>query len=334
MSSSLCVRSCSSLWIGLALLASCGAPPGMPDASPSRIPISPAGMFAIISRLDVRVPAAAAPILATLTAATDGPDDPARYLIDRMIATLPDGSVKAIAIRAAPYVAAYLNDRIVAIAPRFVAGVDAIATGLSRIATRLDLVETLRIDGSGRAVRMIMGARFDVGAALTTVEFAEDGVANIAVDVRVTLDGAGHVAIADHAHRLPYGALLRLGLDRAVVPGVEPAARDLAGALAALVDCDRLGAVVADRVGLGSATLYAAACRTGMTAIASEIEAQLTAIDDSALGLALAGAAEGIDLDGDGTMDQLRAGSWTGSLTSASSRDPIAAGSFAGSKAP
>jgi len=76
----------------VATLAGCGPQQVAPDAPPpSTVPASPAGAFAIASWFDVRVPPAAGPVLATLTAATDGPDDPSRYLVDRMIATLPDG---------------------------------------------------------------------------------------------------------------------------------------------------------------------------------------------------------------------------------------------------
>jgi hypothetical protein len=316
-------------------LAGCGSPSPAPDASPpSTVPGSPAGVFAVTSRLDVHVPAPAGPVLAALTAATDGPDDPARYLVDRMIATLPDGPVKSLADRLAPYVAAYLNARLVDIAPRFVAGVDAIAAGLSRIATHLATVETLRIDAGGAASRTITGARFELGAAPVSVSFADGGLPDITVGLHVALDRTGHLGLSQHAHRLPYGALLQLGLDRAVVLGVEPTARDLASALGTLVDCERLGAAVAGRVGLGSAVLYTAACRAGMTAIASEIEAQIAAIDDTELGLDVSGAATGVDVDGDGTMDELRAGSWSGALYSDAARDPIAAASFAGRKAP
>src|SRR5439155_2975448 len=89
--------------VAIAVIAGCGPPPAPPPdaAPPSTIPTSPAGEFAVTSRFDIRVPAAAAPLLATLTAATDGPDDPARYVVDRMVATLPDGPIRALAERVA-----------------------------------------------------------------------------------------------------------------------------------------------------------------------------------------------------------------------------------------
>lgn len=317
--------------VALVALAGCGPESSPVDAPPpSTIPTSPAGVFEIVSRFDVRVPPAAAPVIAALAEASDGPDDPTRYLVDHMIATLPDGPVKALAIQVAPYLAGYLQQRLVEIAPRLAPGLGAISNGLSRIAGQLGMIETLRIDAGGAAIRTITGARFELGSTATTVGLAEAGLADIATTTRVLLDATGHLTIARHAHRLPYGALLRLGLDRAVAASVEPSAHDLASALGALVDCDRLSALLASYIGLGSPVLYRTACLAAMTAIASELDDCIAAIDDAALGLEVAGAATGVDLDGDGTMDELRAGTWAGSLTSSASREPIDAASFTG----
>jgi hypothetical protein len=319
---------------GLALIASCGpsSPPAV-DAPASTVPTSPAGRFTLTSTFDIAVPPAAGPVISGLTAATDGPDDPTRYLVDRMIATLPDGAVKTIAAQAAPLVAAYLNSRLTEVAPRFVTGIDTMAVGLSRIAGRFSTVETLVIAADGAAIRTLTGARFDVGAAPVTVSFADAGLPDITVGTHVALDPTGRLVIGDHAFGIPYGAVLRLGLDHAVIAAVEPTARDAGTALGLLVDCEQLGMLVADRIGLGSPVLYRTACRTAMTAVASELYARIAAIDGTPLALEVTGAADGVDLDGDGTMDELRVGAWSGTLHAGAEREPIAAASFTGKKA-
>jgi hypothetical protein len=317
--------------IALAGVVACGgSSPSVPDAPPPRstVPVSPVGTFAVTSTFDLHVPSAAEPALAALLAATDGPDDPARYLVDRLIEALPDGSVKKIAAAAAPYVAAYVNARLVEIAPRFVEGIDGLATGLSRIATHLGTVETLRIDPGGTGIRTIKAVRFEVGGAVKVVSLAEAGLPDLAAGVRVTLDAAGNLGISEHEHALPYGAILRLGLDRAVAPKVEPTAGSLAGALGVLLDCDRLGTVIADRVGFGTPGVYGRACRAAMTAVASEVDDRLIAIDRTPLGIEVAGAASGFDGDGDGVMDEIRSGRWTGAVYAGSMREPIDAASF------
>jgi len=318
------------LSLAIAGLAACGgtSPSLAADAAPSTIPISPVGVFAVTSTLDFHVPGAAAPALQALLAATDGPDDPSRFVVDQLIARLPDGSVKTIADAAAPIVAAYINARLADIAPHLRTGLDGLATGLARIATHLGTVETLRIDQGGTGIRTITGVRFEVGNAVTVVPLAAAGLTDLAAGVRVTLDATGRVAISEHEHALPYGAILRLGLDRAVAPSVAPTAGDLAGALGALLDCDQLGIVLANRIGLGSATLYGAACRAAMTALAAEVDAQLAAIDRTPLGIEVAGTAMGYDGNGDRVMDELDAGRWTGSVYSGSDREPIDAASF------
>jgi hypothetical protein len=315
------------------VLAGCGGSPPAPtpDAPPrSTVPVSPAGTFAVTSTFDVHLPAVAQPAIAVLTAATDGPDDPTRYLVDRMIATLPDGTPKTIAAAVAPYVAAYVNARLAELAPRLVAGIGGIATGVSRIATHFGTVETLRVAADGTGVRTITAVRFDIGGTSTVVPLAAAGIADVSAAVRVTLDPAGRFTVSEHAHELPYGTIVRLGIDRAVVPSVEPGAHGLAEALAALLDCDRLGAVVADRVGLGSAALYGGACRAAMTAIASEVDARIAAIDGAALGIEVAGSATAVDDSGDGAADELRAGRWTGAVYSGADRELIDAASFTG----
>ncbi|HEU4730246.1 MAG TPA: hypothetical protein VFT22_20255, partial [Kofleriaceae bacterium] len=304
--------------------------PGPDAAPPSTIPASAAGTFAIASTLDLDVPAVAEPALATLIAATDGPDDPTRYLVDEMIAWLPDGAAKDIAAVAAPYVAAYINARLVEVAPRFVPGIGGIASGLSRIASHFGTVESLRIAEDGTGVRTITGLRFELGGAATVVRLADAGLPDLAASVRVVLDATGRLAIAEHEHALPYGAILRLGLDRAVVPSIEPGARGLAEALAALLDCDRVGAMVADRVGVGSAALYGAACLATMTAIASKVDAGIARVDQTPLGVEVAGSAQALDDDGDGTTDELVSGRWAGAIYAGPERTPIAAASFSG----
>ena len=329
------VRTCSPILCSLAVAAGCAsAAPPAPDAAPSPFPTSPAGTFALSSQLELRPPSAAAPVLAVLRSATDGPDDPTRFLVDRMIACLPDGTVKSLATQVAPYLAAYLNARLADTAPRLVPGLAALAGGLDRLATHLETVESLRIDRDGVAVRTITGVRFALGGAVVAARFADTGLPDITATARVSLDATGRLAIADHVHRLPYGAVLRLGLERAVVPSIEPAARDLASALAAVVECDRVGAVLAERVGLGAPAIYRAACRAATTAIAGELAARLAEIDEAALALEVIGVADAIDLDGDGAMDEVRAGRWSGAVVATGAREPIDAGAFMAARAP
>lgn len=313
----------------LSLLGACSAEVAAPDGPPpSTVPDTPAGSFTLRSELDLAVPEVARPVLASLTAAVDGPDDPARFLIDHMIASLPEGALRDVAAGAAPYVAAYLNARLHDFAPRLSPGLAALGTGLTRIASHLGTIERLQVSADGDAVRTITAIRFTVPSGAATVTLAEVGLGDLTAPTHVAMDATGRVQISAHHHALPYGALLRLGLTRAVVPSVVAGAPGLAQALAALVDCPALGDRIADQLGLGG-SLFTAACATAMTAIASEVEARIADIDHVPMELGLAGQAQALDSDHDGAMDELH-GLWTGSLAAAGTPAALRGGSFTG----
>jgi hypothetical protein len=129
---------------------------------------------------------------------------------------------------------------------------------------------------------------------------------------------------------LGYGALMRVGFDRAVIPSVDPGASDLATTLGDLLDCQRLGELISDELGIGTVALYRSACTTATIAIANDVYARLASIDAGApLVLELAGTAQGSDDDHDGGVDELHAGTWTGTLDAVG---PIGAATFAGSR--
>jgi len=254
-------------------------------------------------------PVAMTDVLLELATATDGPDDPSRYLIDLVIDRLPEGYTKTFAAQIAPYVAAYVNLRIASAAPRFVPGTRTLVDGLERIAQRIATIEHVEIDRSGTLTRTIEGLRFDA----VDVYFADVGLADVTATARVTVAGEGLV-IAAHRASIAYGELVRLGFDRAVIPSVVHGARDLAAALRGLVDCERLGALIAEAVGLGAPGLYAGACEVGLTTVAARIYARMPPLDAAPLLLEVAGTARAVDREGNGTMDAMVEGRWLGTF--------------------
>jgi hypothetical protein len=315
------LRLCSlSFVIAAACTTPDSAPPSGPDPMP--VPIDPAGDFLVHSTLSLPgPPASTAPVLAELHAATDGPDDPSRYLIELVVARLPAGNIKTAAQALTPYVAAYVNGRLATVAPRFLDGIRELTAGLERIAQRFGTLETVTIDEDGRMERTLEGFRFEA----IEVAFDAIGLPDITVDTQVVLDG-DRLAVANHVVPLPYARMLRLGLDRAAIPRVVPQCSDLACALRELVDCPQLGELIAERIGLGSPGLYAQACSIGLTASASAIYDRLPAFDSAPLHLQTTGTARAADHDRDGPMDAIEAGTWTGMLDGR----PLGSASFAG----
>ncbi|HUJ58616.1 MAG TPA: hypothetical protein VLX92_08990 [Kofleriaceae bacterium] len=285
------------------------------------------------SRIDLgTMPGGTDGALAELADATDAPDDPSLYLVDRLVAALPDGSIKTAAQLVAPLVAAYLDEKIDDIAPHFSAGVRTLGSGLAQIATRFDTLEVWTVAQAGGTGRAIVGLRFELPTATTDVAFAGAGQPDVTAQTQVTLDALGQLAVEHHAIGLAYGEMLRIGLDRAVIPTVDPAASDLATALTDLVDCKSLGALVADKLGIGTASLYESACGVGLTAAADELYAKLATLDAAPLELDLAGLAVASDGDDDGVADTITGGTWTGSASYAGAPLAMGLATFDGKK--
>jgi hypothetical protein len=316
----------------VACVACSAAPVAVPDAS--TVPRTAAGSFAVTSELELAapIPGAAASVLAELSQATDGADDPARYLVDRLVAALPPGTLQTAAEDIAPIAAAYLETKINDFAPNFAPGIAALVRGLGAASTRLGTSETLRIEPDGTASRAITGIRFDAGRGSVEVELATAGVPDLVAPLDITLDGTGRLAFSDHVLSLPYGQLLRVALDRVVVPAVVPGATDLGQAFQALVDCDRLGSLVADELDIDVSTALATACKVGLTAAAADLESHLAALDHAPLELRMTGVATGYDRDGDGSLDEIDDGAWTGAVSYDGATGPLGGGTFGGSR--
>ena len=298
-----------------------------PDAS--TIPKSPAGTFTLAGTLDLQeLPQPADALVAELTDATDSPDDPAQFLCDRLVAELPASWQSIAAGVADAVVAPYLEAEIDNVAPDFSDGIRALAAGLGELAHHVQTAESLAVQPGGYATRTITGVAYSG----VQIDFANEGMSDAIASTTVTLDSSGALAIGATTVELPYGRLLRLGFDRAVVPNVVFGADDLAGALEQLVDCDSLGELFAAKVGIGSVALYRDACEAGMIALATDFYDRLATIDTSAFELAATGTAIGIDLDGDGVMDRIDDGVWIGTSSYAGASAPLVGATFTGSR--
>ena len=94
-------------------------------------------------------------------------------------------------------------------------------------------------------------------------------------------------------------------------------------AFAHSVSCERLGAHIAEYLEVGTIDLYARACEVALMSLAAEIYERL---ESAPVPLVIAGSAHAIDADGDGPMDAITTGAWTGTFAGA----PLAPSSFEG----
>lgn len=306
----------------LALVACSGPSRAAPDAVPADVPRSVAGIFRVTSSLELAdVPELARPLLAELGSATDDPDDPGRYLVERTIDAMQDTEAKTIARELLPVLAGVVQAELSDIAPKLGPGLVAIARDFERDARQMQTHELWRIQLGGAIDRVITGVHFDD----TDVAFADTQLPDATAASTVALHSTGALAISDHEVAWSYGSVLRLALDRAIIPKAVPGAHDLAQALALLVDCRRLGTRVAAAVGFGSDALYTAACTIALTEAADRFYARLPT---GTVPLRMTGSARGVDRDADGNMDEITGGTWSGSLDA----EGLAAATFEGEK--
>jgi hypothetical protein len=131
---------------------------------------------------------------------------------------------------------------------------------------------------------------------------------------------------------MKYGQVLKLAIDQALVPMIDPAASNLGDLLKGLVNCQAVGQFVFDAIGFGSPSTFESACNSGLKAAGNALYKLLDNMDSSALEFKLAGAARGVDKNSDGKMDDIQTGTYTGELRYAGSPAPLAGAKFYGTR--
>jgi hypothetical protein len=311
---------------------------GGPGGGSNQRPLDATGKFAVHSTFDLatNMPGTAGTVVNTIIAATDGSDDPTRWILDQLISQLPNGTIKTVLGDGEGFVAGYLNDRLLALAPDFVSTMVQVGHDFGDIAKQFGLNETLELTHAGTdytAVHTVVGAHFKLGNQEADYTLANYNMSNVVVNnVAVTMDATGQLTIAAHNIPLAYGQLMRLGLDAAIIPALDPSARNLGDLLAHTVDCQAIGAAIADAIGIGSASTFAGACTLGLSAGANFVYSKITAIDGTALQFGLSGTAKGFDKNNDRTIDTIATGTWSGTLSYGTTPAPLAPSTFFGER--
>jgi len=310
--------------------------PENPDNPDLPVPVTAEGRYTVQSEFDLatNVPGTPGVVVNYFINATDDPDDPTKFIVEQIIKALPDGTLKNVVTSAAPSVASYLNGKLLEVAPGFLVRVIDIGDAFGDVARHFGTIETLEIDAAGRATKLVHGVHFVVDGVPMDFSLADYGVADIKVDgLQVRLEESGQLTIAEHRFGVSYGALLKVALDKAIVPMLDPSAHNVGDLLTKAVDCQKVGQYVYDVIGLGSPSTFHSACTSGLNAAASALYKQLQNLDGSALELGIAGTSRAVDRNRDGKMDEIQNGSWIGQLGYAGTPAPLPAGAkFAGTR--
>src|SRR5262249_50726873 len=122
-----------------------GGGPGGGDDPAQPVPTTPTGTFAMESHFDLatNVPGTAGTVTGYIIDATDSPGDPTLFIIQKLTAALPDGTIKNAVETATPYVAGYLNDKVLDVAPTFVTKMLKLANGFDQVTKDFGMIEVL-----------------------------------------------------------------------------------------------------------------------------------------------------------------------------------------------
>jgi hypothetical protein len=306
-------------------------------------PMDPTGKYEMVSTFDIatNAPGKVGEVTNAFINMTDGAADPAEWIIEQIIAKTTNSTLKSILTQAKPFVAGYLNDRLLQIAPDFVDTVIQVGNDFGQMARNFGLNETLEVAGGNGAFTAnvtALGVKFKVDTIESDILFADHSIANVsAANVTLGLDATGKLDIGEHKLPLSYGKVLRIGLDEMIIPAVNPTATDLPSLLAALVDCNAVGTAInnalVSQFGFGGgASTWAAACTAGLAYGATTIYAKIDAIDSSALEFGLTGVAKAVDANKDSKVDTIQTGKWTGTLSYSGTPAPLSAATFTGSR--
>jgi hypothetical protein len=301
------------------------------------------GKYAVHSTYDLatNAPGKAGDVARAIIDATDEQTDPAKWIMEQAINALPSGIFKSALSNAKPFVAGFLNDRLLQIAPDFVTTMVQVGNDFGDVSKSFGLNETLDVAKSGSAytaTHTVLGAHFKINNVETDYDFAAFHTTNVVVtNVGVSVDQTGALQIADHKVPLQYGKVMRIALDGAIIPSLDPSAANLGTLFQHLVDCNAVGQAMNDAVvsliGFGPGSgIFTTACNQGLVVGANFIYSKVDSIDGSALEFGIAGTAKVIDKNSDHKYDTIQTGKWAGTCSYAGNAAPLASATFFGSR--
>jgi hypothetical protein len=299
------------------------------------VPLSAEGKYAMQSTFDIatNMPGTAGAVVNAFIDATDSPDDPTHWILDQIVAKLPDGSIKNAVQGAIPFAAGYLNDRLLDVAPDFVVTIKDLGTKFGLVARNFGTMETLEVAAGGQATKIVTGFEFKIDQIDLQYAFKDYNMAEITIPaLAIGLDATGRLTIPDHKIPLSYGKVLRVALDEVVIPMVDPTAFNLEDVLKHLVNCQAVGQYLYEALDIGSASTFQGACTAGLSGGSSMLYGLLNKVDSSALEFGINGVARGVDTNHDGKMDKIQTGAWAGTLAYGGTGAPLAKGNFVGQR--
>lgn len=297
------------------------------------------GSYRVDSQFDMAsgLPGTAGQVVNTFIDMTDGPYDPATWVLDRLVEAIDNGTVEGLVDAVRPALDGILYDLLIANTPDIVEKIIELGDAFGQVAKKFGTNSTLEVkitndaDGALSATHHLTSLVFTIDGQTFTYPLADFGMANLQADTSFSYTST-KFNVGQHAFPLSYGAILMVALEEIILPLIDPAATDLESFLVNLVPCDAVAAEISDFVGFGSPSLYEGACLLGLSAGATYLEGRIRSLDSSAMNLGIQGDVRWIDSNNDHKVDVLQGGTWTGNMTYGSTPAPLGPSTWRGER--
>jgi len=128
------------------------------------------GKYQVQSTFDIstNAPGTVGEIVNDFINATNGPNQPTQWVLDQIIAQMGSGTLKSLLQAAEPFVAGYLNDKLLSYAPDFVTTILQVGNDFGDVSKHFGINETFDVTGSGTTFSSVVTA--------TGLHFTVEGV--------------------------------------------------------------------------------------------------------------------------------------------------------------
>ncbi len=297
------------------------------------------GSYRVDSQFDMAsgLPGTAGQVVNTFIDMTDGPYDPATWVLDRLVEAIDNSTVEGLVDAVRPALDGILYDLLIQNTPDIVEKIIDLGDAFGQVAKKFGTNSTLEVkvtndvDGALSATHHLTSLVFTIDGHSYTYPLADLGMANLQADASFAYNET-KFTVGQHSFPLTYGSILMVALEEIILPMIDPAATDLESFLVNLVPCDAVAAEISDFVGFGSPSLYEGACLLGLSAGANFIESRIRSLDSTAMNLGIAGDVRWIDSNNDHKVDVLQGGVWNGAMTYGSTPAPLGPSTWKGER--
>jgi hypothetical protein len=282
------------------------------------------GKYAVDSQFDMAtgLPGDAGEVVNTFVAMSDGPNDPATFLLDEIVDNIDSSFLRNVVNGMRPALDAYLNDVLRDTSPGLVDTLRDLGSDFGEVARRFGMRSQLFVAPAAAgtpevhtAIHSVTGFHWNIDGVTYEYSMADLGLGEVkAENVGVTA-APDKIVIAEHALAVPYGQLLVFVLNQVVIPTIEPFADSVEDVLSAQIDCAEIGWRIWIETDTGTAGMYQAACQSALASASDAIEDEIRGLDaNGGTSLILHGDARPADTNADAMVDQLTMGLWEGTF--------------------